>query len=488
MVIVVFNVAPPMRVIVRCLYLHMRRTKILATLGPASSDAAVIRALIAAGADAFRLNFSHGTADVHAGLCRVVREQASAAGRHVLVLQDLGGPKIRTGPLPAPMTLTRGDVLVIEEGDGPGGLGRITSSFAPLFSSVSPGQLLLLDDGRLSLTVTGVAPGRLTTTVIEGGVLDSRKGINVPGSTIRTPALTEKDREDLRAGVEMGVDAVALSFVQSREDIAEVRAAARELGAADMLIIAKIERPSAVEHIDDIVSVSDAVMVARGDLGIELPLETLPAVQRRVLMAARRRGIPVIVATEVLESMRSSPRPTRAEVTDAAHAVDEGADAIMLSGETAVGRDPVRVVSTLSVIIEEAERAAVPPAGTTLGLGDVIASRHGLAVCEAAVALAARAGAAALVAVTKAGKTPRLLSALRPAARIIAATSNEHTAARLALVWGVTPMLTEANKLPAVREMLLTRQLVPPGETIVFVAMHAALGQEADNYVVVEKM
>jgi pyruvate kinase len=386
------------------------------------------------------------------------------------------------------MTLTRGEALIIEHGDGQGEPGRITSAFAPLFSSVTPGQRLLLDDGRLSLTVTAVTPGRITTTVIEGGVLDSRKGINVPGGAIRTAALTDKDRDDLRAGVEMGVDAVALSFVQSRDDIAEVRSAARALGVADMPIVAKIERPSAVDQIDDIVSVSDAVMIARGDLGIELPLETLPAVQRRVVMAARRRGVPVIVATEVLESMRSSPRPTRAEVTDAAHAVDEGADAIMLSGETAVGRDPVRVVSTLSVIIEEAERSSAAAGGITIGGDDEIASRHGLAVCEAAVALADRARASAIVAVTKAGMTPRLLSALRPAARIIAATSNEHTAARLSLVWGVTPMLTEANKLPAVREMLLSRALVPQGETIVFVAMHAALGSEADNYVVVEKM
>ncbi|MEO6221747.1 MAG: pyruvate kinase, partial [Vicinamibacterales bacterium] len=403
-------------------------------------------------------------------------------------LQDLGGPKIRTGLLPAPMTLARGDVLIIDEGDGPGEPGRITSSFAPLFTSVGSGQQLLLDDGRISLTITSVAAGRLVTTVVEGGVLDSRKGINVPGGTIRTSALTPKDREDLRAGVAMGVDAIALSFVQSRDDITEVRSAAREAGAVNMPIIAKIERPAAVEHIDDIVSVSDAVMIARGDLGIELPLATVPAVQRRVLTAARRRGIPVIVATEVLESMRTSPRPTRAEVTDAAHAVDEGADAIMLSGETAVGRDPIRVVATLSQIIEEAERSAVMPGGRPIGTDDVIASRHGLAVCEAAVALADRAGASAIVAVTKAGMTPRLLSALRPAARIIAATSNEKTAARLGLVWGVTSMLTEADKLPAVREMLLSRALVPPGETIVFVAMHVALGREADNYVVVERM
>lgn len=466
----------------------MRRTKILATLGPSTADATVIRSLIAAGANAFRLNFSHGSIDSHSAMCRLVRAEAKAAGRQVLVLQDLGGPKIRTGAVSSPLTLAPGDELIIDKGDGIGGDGRVTCSFAPLFSSVRPGQRLLLDDGRMSVVVTMATPEQLVTKVVEGGVLDGRKGIHVPGAAIRTEALTAKDLDDLRAGVAMGVDAVALSFVQSPEDIAAARSAVAAAGATGMPVIAKIERPSAVDRIDEIVSVSDAVMIARGDLGIELPLETVPAVQRRVMMAARRRGVPVIVATEVLESMRSSPRPTRAEVTDAAHAVDEGADAIMLSGETAVGRDPVRVVSTLSAILEEAERASAVPGGMRVATDDVIASRHGLALCEAAVTLASRSGASAIVAVTKAGMTPRLLSALRPAAPIIAATSNEQTAARLSLVWGVTSMLTEANQLPAVREMLVSRAMVPVGETIVFVAMHAALGRDADNYVVVERM
>lgn len=466
----------------------MRRTKILATLGPSTTGSAVIRALIDAGADAFRLNFSHGSIDTHTAMCRIVRAEAKAAGRDVLVLQDLGGPKIRTGPVRAPFSLAPGDVLVIDRGDGTGERGRVTCSFAPLFSSVGPGQRLLIDDGRMAVVVTEAAPDRLVTRVVEGGVLDSRKGINIPGGAVRTAALTEKDHLDLRAGVAMGVDAIALSFVQSPEDIATARRAAAAAGAAGMPIIAKIERPAAVDRIDEIVAVSDAVMIARGDLGIELPLETLPAVQRRVIVAARRRGVPVIVATEVLESMRSSPRPTRAEVTDAAHAVDEGADAIMLSGETAVGRDPVRVVSTLSTILEEAERASAVPGGMRVATDDVLASRHGLALCEAAVALASRSGAAAIVAVTRMGMTPRLLSALRPAARIIAATSNEQTAARLSLVWGVSSIVTEANQLPAVREALLARAVVPSGETIVFVAMHAALGRDADNYLVVELM
>ena len=342
----------------------MRRTKILATLGPASSDPATIRAVIDAGADGCRLNFSHGSAADHAATCRMIREQARAAGRQVEVLQDLGGPKIRTGRLPAPVALVRGARLVLEhsDADGTGDPERIPSAFGPLFTSVEPGQRLLLDDGRLELVVTALEPGRLITRVVEGGMLDSRKGINVPGHVVRTPAMTDKDHDDLRAGIAMGVDVVALSFVQSPDDVAHARDAARAAGAPDLPIIAKIERPAAVDRIDDIVAVSDGIMVARGDLGIELPLETLPAVQRRVLLAARRRGIPVIVATEVLESMRSSPRPTRAEVTDAAHAVDEGTDAIMLSGETAVGRHPIRVVATLASIIQQAELAACSPA------------------------------------------------------------------------------------------------------------------------------
>ncbi len=472
----------------------MRRTKILVTLGPATIDEAVIRAMIESGADACRLNFSHGTAQGHAAFCRMVREQASMAGRHVLVLQDLSGPKIRTGTLQAPLTLVAGDDLAVELGDGEGGAGRVTCAFEPLFSSVEPGHRLLLDDGRIELVVTGTAPGRLTTEVVEGGVLGSRKGINLPGVVVRTAALTRKDHEDLRAGIAMGVDAVALSFVQSPDDVVQARAEARAAGAGDLPIIAKIERPSAVEQIDDIVTVSDAIMIARGDLGIELPLETVPAVQRRVLLAARRRGVPVIVATEVLESMRLSARPTRAEVTDAAHAVDEGTDAIMLSGETAVGVNPARAVATLATIIVEAERARTASAGAggagglDVSSDDVIARRHGLALCEAAVALARRAGATAIVAVTKAGMTPRLLSALRPASRIIAATPDVQTAARLGLVWGVTSLLTSAASLPAVREALLEHALVPVGDIIVFVAMHAALGPEADNFLVVERM
>lgn len=467
-----------------------RRTRILATLGPASSDPGTIAAIVGAGADAVRLNFSHGDAATHADACRHARAEAARLGRTLTVLQDLGGPKIRIGPRAEPLTLRDGDALRLVLGDAVDDPGVVSCAFEPLFTSVGPGQRLLLDDGRIEVVVDGTGPGVLDTRVTQGGVLAGRKGIHVPGGLVHTPALTPKDHDDLRAGVAMGVDMVALSFVQGPDDVVAAREAARAAGAPDLPIVAKIERPQAVERIGEIVAVSDAVMVARGDLGIELPLETVPAVQKRVVHEARRRGVPVIVATEVLESMRSSPRPTRAEVTDAAHAVDEGADAIMLSGETAVGAHPVRTVATLAAIIGEAERALAREGGVgpRLPADNIRATRHGLALCEAAVALAARAGASALVAVTKAGMTPRLLAALRPSARIIAATASAQTAARLGLVWGVTPVVTDAATVAAVRETLRARDLVPAGSTVVFVAMQAALGRDAGNYVIVEQL
>ncbi|HYN08349.1 MAG TPA: pyruvate kinase [Vicinamibacterales bacterium] len=477
----------------------MRRTRILATIGPACADHATIAALLAAGTDAFRLNFSHGTIETHAEACRRIRDIAGAARRDVAILQDLSGPKIRIGPIDHPIDLADGSDLVIAQGEFAGKAGRVSAASDALFTSVRTGHTLLLDDGRIELTVTGVAPGEISTRVVAGGRLEAHKGINVPGVALRTSALTPKDIEDLRAGVAMGVDLVALSFVQSADDVRAAKAAAASAGAPDMPIIAKIEKPQAVEHLDDILQVADGLMVARGDLGIEMPLETLPAVQKRLILAARRRGIPVIVATQVLESMREEPRPTRAEVTDAAHAVDEGADAIMLAGETAVGRYPVKAVSTLDAIIREAEKALATTPGRSLYGEDIrlavpdghsasIKGDHGRALCEAAVTLAERARATAIVAVTGAGKTARMLAALRPGVRILAVTPTVKTAARLALVWGVTPVTTEGLAPEDVRETLIARALVPAGATVVFVSMHPVLSREGTNFVRVERL
>ena len=464
----------------------MRRTRILATIGPVSDSPAAIGALLDAGVDAFRLNFSHGTAEAHAEVCRRVRDAAEARGRYVAVLQDLGGPKIRTGMLAAPVDLAEGDTLEIEHGSFVGEGRRVGCTFDALFTSVQPRQRLLVDDGRIELEVVSVSPGRVTTRVTAGGVLESRKGINIPDAVVRTSALTPKDQADLRAGIAMGVDLVALSFVQSADDIRTARATAAAAGAPDLPVIAKIEKPQAVEHLDEIAEVADGLMVARGDLGLELPLETLPAVQRRIVLASRRRGVPVIVATQVLESMRTEPRPTRAEVTDAAHAVDESVDAIMLAGETAVGRYAVRAVQTLDLIVREAERIADPAARQRPEIGS--GTEHGRALCEAAVTLAERAHASAIVAVTQAGQTARQLAALRPTVRILAATPSPRTAARLALTWGVTPFLTEHATLDAVRDTLVSGALVPAGAVIVFVAMRTSLGRDGTNFVHVERV
>ena len=464
----------------------MRRTRILATVGPASQSDEMIAALLSAGTDAFRLNFSHGTREAHADTCRRIRAAATAAGRTTAILQDLAGPKFRVGEIPAPLALAAGDALAIEQGHAAGDAGRVTCDMPSLFTSVPAGARLLLDDGRIELEVTTVTPGRLETRVITGGMLESRKSINVPGVALRASALTPKDADDLRAGIAMGVDLVAVSFVQTADDLRAVRAAAAAAGAPDLPLIAKIEKPQAVESIDEILGVADGLMVARGDLGIEVPLETLPAVQRRLIDAARRRGVPAIVATQVLESMRLAPRPTRAEVTDAAHAVDQGADGILLAGETAIGQYPVQAVSMLDAIIREAERAAVTTPRP--GSGPGAAGDHARALCEAAVALADETRADAIVAVTGAGTTARLLAALRPRARILAATPNAATAARLTLVWGVTPVITSGAVLPAVRDALLGQGLVPAGTVVVFVSIHPILGREDANFIHIERL
>jgi pyruvate kinase len=463
----------------------MRRTRILATIGPASNAADTLAELLAAGVDAFRLNFSHGSRDDHAATCQRIRAVAAAAGRDVTVLQDLGGPKIRTGRLDEPLTLTEGALLTIERGDFVGAAGRISCAFDALFTSVDRGDRLLIDDGRIELEVETVAPQSLGARVISGGVLQSSKGINVPTAAMRTSALTAKDREDLAAGLAMGVDMVAISFVQAAQDLIDAREAVTALGAPDLPLVAKIEKPQAIACIDQILDVANALMIARGDLGVEIPLEQVPAVQRRIGQAARHRGVPVILATQVLESMRTEPRPTRAEVTDAAHAVSEGVDTIMLAGETAAGAYPVRAVTVLDSIIREAEKMTPPGGMVPDGINW---SAHSRALCEAAVALADRAGATAIVALTRAGKTAHLLSAMRPAARILAATPNRAVAASFAVSWGVTPVVTDHRAIGPLRRHLVAQNLVTSGDVIVFVSAHSTLGHENINFVHVERV
>jgi len=459
----------------------MRHTKIVATVGPACSQPAVLQDLLAAGVDVFRLNFSHGTHESHAASYRAIREAAIETGRTVAVMQDLSGPKIRTGPLEngASLTLTPGRELRIAAGDGVGSAERVFTPYAPLVESANQGDTLLLDDGRIELRVEGRRGGELVTVVVNGGSLGQHKGINAPGVALPASAVTAKDAEDLRFGLGLGVDMVALSFVQTAADVQTALDIMRE-SRRPVPAIAKIERPAAVTNIDSILGVAQGVMVARGDLGLEMPLEQVPRVQKHIIRRARAAGVPSILATQVFESMRVEPRPTRAEVSDAANAVEEGADAIMLAGETAVGAHPVRAVETLDAVIRDAETVPaerISPAFHPAG------SLHGRAICEAAVSLAAAAQAEAIVAVTREGHTARLLSSLRPPTQVFAATSSRDVVGACSILWGVTPLLTSASRLDELVRMLVGCGLVRAGAAGVFVNVSDQLDLTDANYI-----
>jgi pyruvate kinase len=479
-----------------------RRTKIVATLGPASSAPATLDGLIAAGVDVFRLNFSHGTHDIHAVTFRAVREAAARAGRHVAILQDLSGPKIRTGRLTGgtPIELKDGDQLRLAAGDEEGTRERIFTPYAELIESAKPGDRLLLDDGKIELNVTATENGELVTQVVNGGALGEKKGINAPGVALPPCAVTAKDERDLQFGLELGVDLVALSFVQVAADVQKARSIARQANK-EVPLIAKIERPQALEHLDAILAAADGVMVARGDLGLECPFEQIPRIQKAIVARSRALGRPVIVATQVLESMRTEPRPTRAEVSDAATAVDQGVDAIMLSGETASGEFPVRSVRTLAAIIADAETVAMPAAllgGDVLLEGrdtskppdgfDTFKTRHGRAMCEAAVTLASTGQAEAIIAVTRFGKTAQLLSSLRPRATILAVTPSDAVARRLNLYWGVQPMVSDLQNLRALETPIRASGHLGAGAVAVFINITPDLTRQDANFLNVQRL
>jgi len=469
----------------------MRKTKIIATLGPASDSEAVIKELLAAGVDVFRFNFSHGTRERHGEVIDRVRRAAHESGRIVGLLQDLSGPKIRTGTLHhgAPITLATGDPLRIVIGDAPGEPGCVSTTYADLPKAVREGSTLLLDDGHIQLRVDRVSPRELHTTVVFGGVLGEHKGINAPGVELPATGLTDKDIGDLQFGAECGVDFIALSFVQSAAVLRQARSLLAAAGAPDIPLVAKLERPEAIARLEEIVRESDAVMVARGDLGLELPLESVPRVQKVITQWGRALEVPVIVATQVFESMRSEPRPTRAEVSDAANAVDDWVDAIMLAGETAAGAFPVKAVQTLDLVIRDAESV---PANRSRQL-EQPHSGHAHAVCESAVTLAEHGDAAAIVAVTRAGQTVRVLSGLRPRVPVFAATDRGEIARRLALVWGMTPVLTDLSgdvneTASRIGAELVTRGMIAAGSVIVLVSVTPDLTHGPSNFVKVQQV
>ena len=420
-----------------------RRAKIVCTLGPATATQERINALITAGLDVARLNLSHGSHADHLHSYQLVRAGSDAIGRSVGVLADLQGPKIRLGGFPGgPVQLTVGDEFTITTDDIPGDRHEASTTYQGLADDVRAGDRILIDDGNVQVDVTGVAGPRVRTRVVVGGRVSDHKGINLPGVAVSAPALTAKDQEDLRWALAAGVDIVALSFVRSPDDAMLARKIMNEVGRSRVPLIAKIEKPEAVRVLPEIVDAFDGIMVARGDLGVELPLEQVPAVQSRAIALARERARPVIVATQMLESMISAPRPTRAEVSDVAGAVVEGADAVMLSAETSVGAYPVETVATMARIVSAAEDNSLRAEHSLTRMP----TTTGGAIARAAAEVGAIVGAKALVAFTMTGETARRLARYRSPIPLLAFTTEPATRSQLALTWGVETFI-----VPAVR-------------------------------------
>ncbi|WP_449063779.1 pyruvate kinase [Planomonospora algeriensis] len=448
-----------------------RRAKIVCTLGPATSSPERLRELIAAGMDVARFNLSHGSHELHKEVYDRVREAAAELGRGVGVLADLQGPKIRVGRFEdGPVRLGFGDVFTITTEDVPGDREQVSTTYLGLHKDVRPGDSILVDDGRVHLEVTRVEGPRVTTRVVIGGMISDNKGLNLPGVDVSAPALTDKDEADLRWALRTGFDMIALSFVRRPSDAHVVRNI-MEQEAVRLPLLAKIEKPQAVDRLPEIVEAFDGIMVARGDLGVELPLEDVPIVQKRAIELCREKARPVIVATQMLDSMMSAPRPTRAEASDVAYAVMDGADAVMLSGETSVGTYPIESVETMSRIASAAERSVLEATHSLHRLPETT----GGAIARAAAEVGAIVGAKALVAFTMSGETARRLARYRSPIPLLAFTSASHVRNQLALVWGVetfeVPFVHHTDDMVRqVEAALLTQARLEKGDKVVIVA------------------
>ena len=451
-----------------------RRTKIVSTLGPASSDKKTIKALIEAGVDVTRMNFSHGTHEEHEERIELVRRAANELGRDVAILQDLQGPKIRVGQMKdGSVLIHEGHQLILSAEEMEYGTSeRVYVSYPSLHVDVEIGGRILLDDGLLELKVVETRENEVITEVVVGGPLRSRKGVNLPHLRTSTPALTEKDLADLEFGLEMDVDLIALSFVRDESDVANLVRRIRDSGKR-VGVIAKIEKPEAVYNFDSILEEADGIMVARGDLGIEMPLQQLPGTQKEIIRKCRRAGKPVITATQMLESMIENPRPTRAEASDVANAVLDGTDAVMLSGETAVGKYPVRVVEVMSQIIQEAEKNEhqVRLGAREEWLPESITESISYMACK----IARQVGAKAIACLTSSGTTARSISRHRPDMPVYAFTNHDKVVKQLALQWGTKgfsiPFQRDTDRgVNTVHEMLKARGLVEVGDRIVITA------------------
>ena len=457
----------------------MRRTKIVCTLGPASRDPKTIARLIDAGANVVRLNFSHGTHEQHRTAFASIREIAASKGANVAVLMDLQGPKIRTGKLHNPdgVTLEEGKSLTITTDDVLGDARRISTSYKHLPHDVQPGARVLLADGLLELRVDRVEAPEVYCTVVRGGLLGNHKGINLPGVAVSAPSLTEKDIEDLQFGLDLGVDYIALSFVRSPEDVLALKGRIAAPGKSTP-VVAKNERPEALGCFDEILAATDAVMVARGDLGVEVELHRVPQIQKTLIRTCNEQGIPVITATQMLESMLTSPRPTRAEAADVANAIYDGTDAVMLSGETAAGQFPVEAVTVMAQIAESADEAIAnsPRCEGQARLHDSRGSNSFKdAIGQAVVRMTQVTRLQRIVVLTQSGYSAETIARYRPNTPITALTLSEETRRLCALIWGVDAVASvEVEGMDAmvrvVDEILLGQKLAHPGDPIVIVA------------------
>ncbi len=455
-----------------------RRSKIIATLGPASSDEHTIRKLLQAGMNIARLNFSHGTRENHAKVIARLRKASQELDKPLTILQDLSGPKIRTGELKSGQAeLEEGQTLTITIHEITGDAQKISVTYAPLPRSVHVGGRILLDDGRLELEVTEVRQDEVETRVVVGGMLKPHKGVNLPGADLELQALTPKDKEDLKFGLEQEVDVIALSFVRSANDIRRLRQEIARLdpSQAKKPIIAKLEHPDAIDNLHEIIHAADGVMVARGDLGIEMPPETVPIAQKKIISMANNHLSYVITATQMLDSMVSNPRPTRAEASDVANAILDGSDAVMLSGETAIGKYPVRAVQMMAAIICQSENHIEDWGRTDVSRAADLSSDDAFAITRVARELAHDQEVAAIAVFTQSGRTARLMSKARPEVPILAFTPSAKTCRYLAMLWGTTPYLTPhadslEEMLTHVEAAVVAGTPVQPGQEIVLIA------------------
>ncbi len=484
----------------------LRRTRIVCTLGPASSSEEQIEALARAGMDVARINFSHGTHEEHAETITRVRRVEERVGHSIAVLQDLQGPKIRIGELTdhKPVMLHDGQLFTITTRQVVGDASLVCTTYAALPQDVKPNDRILLADGSIELRVLSVGAQDVATTVTHGGPLSEHQGINLPGVAVSAPALTEKDRADVRFGVRHGVDYIALSFVRRSEDVRMAKAIiAEEIAAnpdrarpkgptglhpsvyvadATIPLIAKLEKPEAISNLDSILMAADGVMVARGDLGVEMPLEQVPLIHKKIIARANMLGLPVITATQMLESMITHNRPTRAEASDVANAILDGTDAVMLSAETAVGEYPVETVQVMARIAIQAESACEPGRQSTRR-GD-----KAQAVASAAYTLAREAGARLIVVFTRTGTSAQLISKERPAMPIIAFSPFETVYRRLALWWGVTPRYNELqgsieDRIASADLALREARLAQVGDEVVIMGGMPSMGRTRTNFV-----